>query len=115
MVSITNSMDMNLSKVWERVKDRRAWHARVHGFPKSQAQLRDETATTIHTTVYKMGFPGGSVATNTHAKQETWVQSLGQEDSLEKEMATHSSILARIILWTEESGKLQSVKSQSQT
>ena len=115
MVSITNSMDMNLSKVWERVKDRRAWHARVHGFPKSRARLRDETATTIHTTIYKMGFPGGSVATNTLAKQETWVQSLGQEDSLEKEMAIHSSILARIILWTEESGKLQSVKSQSQT
>ena len=50
--------------------------------------------------------------------QETRVQSLGQEDPLEKEMATHSSILAWKILWTEESGKLQSVKSvksQSQT
>ena len=39
------------------------------------------------------GFPGGSVVKSLPAKQETWVQSLGQEDSLEKEMATHSSIL----------------------
>jgi len=69
----------------------------------------------IHTTIYKMGFPGGSVAKNSLAKQEMWAQSLGQEDPLEKEMATHSSILAWKILWTEESGKLQSVKSQSQT
>jgi len=40
------------------------------------------------------------------AMRETWVQSLGQEDSLEKEMATHSSILAWKIPWTEESGRL---------
>ena len=39
--------------------------------------------------------------------QETWVQSLGQEDSPEKEMATHSSILAWRIPWTEEPGGLQ--------
>ena len=38
--------------------------------------------------------------------QETWVQSLGQEDPLEKEMATHSSILAWRIPWTEEPGRL---------
>ena len=43
------------------------------------------------------------------AMQETWVQSLGWEDSLEKEMATHSSILAWRIPWTEESGGLQSM------
>ena len=42
------------------------------------------------------------------AMQETWVQSLGQEDLLEKEMATHSSILAWKILLTEETGGLQS-------
>ena len=40
------------------------------------------------------GFPGGSVVQNLPAMQETWVQSLGQEDLLEKEMATRSSILA---------------------
>ena len=43
---------------------------------------------------------------------ETWVQSLGREDPLEKEMATHSSILAWRILWTEEPGGLQSTGSQ---
>ena len=42
---------------------------------------------------------------NLHAMQETWVQSLGQED-LEKEMATHSSILSWRIPWTEEPGEL---------
>ena len=46
------------------------------------------------------------------AMQEIWVQSLGQEDTLEKEMATHSSILAWRISWTEESGWLQSTESQ---
>ena len=43
------------------------------------------------------------------AMQETWVQSLGREDPLEKEMATHSSILAWRIPWTEESGGLPSM------
>ena len=43
---------------------------------------------------------------------ETWVQSLGQEDLLEKEMATHSSILAWKIQWTEEPGRLQSMGLQ---
>ena len=44
--------------------------------------------------------------------QETWVQSLGQEDLLEKEMATHSSILAWKIPWTEEPDRLQFMGSQ---
>ena len=38
---ITDSMDMNLSKVWEMVKDREAWHAAVHGVTKSQTRLSD--------------------------------------------------------------------------
>ena len=46
------------------------------------------------------------------AVQETWVQSLGREDPLEKEMATHSRILAWRIPWTEEPGGLQSTGSQ---
>ena len=46
------------------------------------------------------------------AVQETWVQSLGREDPLEKEMATHSRILAWRIPWTEEPGGLQSMGSQ---
>ena len=49
---------------------------------------------------------------NLPALQETQVQSLGQEDPLEEEMATHSSILAWRIPWTEEPGGLQSMGSQ---
>ena len=44
--------------------------------------------------------------------QETQVQSLGREDPLEKEMATHSNILAWKIPWTEDPGRLQSIASQ---
>ena len=47
--------------------------------------------------------------------QDTWVQSLGREDPLEKEMAAHSSIPAWRILWTEEPGGLQSLGLQSWT
>ena len=46
------------------------------------------------------------------AMQETWVRFLGREDPLEKEMATHSSILAWRIPWTEEPDRLQSMGSQ---
>ena len=49
---------------------------------------------------------------NPAAMQETQVQSLGQEDSLEKEMATHSSILDWEIPWSEEPGELQYMGSQ---
>ena len=64
-----------------------------------------------------MGFPGGSVVRNPPAMQEpqeTGVRSLGQEDPLEEGMATHSSILAWRISWTEEPGRLQSMGSQRQ-
>ena len=49
---------------------------------------------------------------NLPAIQETWVQSLDQKDPLEKGMATHSSILAWRIPWTEEPGELQSIGLQ---
>ena len=65
--------------------------------------LKDEMQCTI-------GFPGGSVVKNTPAiqeTQETQVQSLGREDSLEEEMATHFSILSWKISWTEEPSTLQ--------
>ena len=58
-----------------------------------------------------MGFLDGSVVKNPLAMQETWVPSLGWEDALEKEMTTHSSILAWEIPWTEEPGGLQSMGS----
>ena len=49
---------------------------------------------------------------NLPAMQETWIRFLGQEDSLEKEMAIHSSILAWKIPWTEEPSRLQSTGLQ---
>ena len=52
---------------------------------------------------------------NLPTMQETWIQSLDWEDALEKEMATHSSILTWEIPWTEEPSGLQSMGSQSQT
>ena len=52
---------------------------------------------------------------NLPAKQEMQVHSLSWEDLLEEEIATHSSILAWEIPWTEEPGRLQSIGSQSQT
>ena len=61
------------------------------------------------------GFPGGASSkepTCQYRRQETWVQSLGEEDPLEEGMATHSSILAWRILWTEELSELQSTGSQ---
>ena len=63
------------------------------------------------------GFPGGSFPDGTMVKklptkQETQVRSLGQEDPLEKDMATHSNILAWRISRTEEPGRLQSMRLQ---
>ena len=62
-----------------------------------------------------IGIPSGSVVKNlpaTQELQETQVLSLGQEDPLEEGMATHSSILAWRIPWTEDPGRLQSMGSQ---
>jgi len=60
-----------------------------------------------------VSFPGGSSGKNTCLpKQETRVQSLGWEDPLEEGTATHSSILAWRVSWTEEPGRLQSMGSQ---
>ena len=59
-----------------------------------------------------MYFPGSSVVKNPPARQETQVQSLGQEDPLGKEMTTYSSMLSGEILWAEEPERLQSMGSQ---
>ena len=56
-----------------------------------------------------LGFPVVEMVKNLPAMQETWVQSLGWDDPLEKGMATHSSILAWRIPWEEERGRLQSM------
>ena len=63
---------------------------------------------TPHIAIF-MGFPGGSDGKEPPAMQEAPVQYLGQGDPLEKEMATHSSILALRIPWTEVPGRLQSM------
>ena len=59
----------------------------------------------------RIGFLGGPLVKNLPGTQETRLQSLGQEDPLEKEMATHSSILAWEIPWTEKPDRLQSMGS----
>ena len=59
--------------------------------------------------VFLLASLGAQSVKNPPAMQETWVSSLGWEDPLEKEMATHSSILAWRIPWTEEPGGLQSM------
>ena len=61
---------------------------------------------------YDLGLSIGSVVKKVPAKLETWVWFLVQEDSLEKEMATHHSILAWEIPWTEEPRGLQSMVLQ---
>ena len=69
----------------------------------------------IHTSrgpVAGEGLPVDSVVKNLPSGEETWVQFLGQDNALEKEMATHSSIFAWKISWTEEPGGLQSMGSQ---
>ena len=60
-------------------------------------------------------FPSGSMVKNLPAKEEMQVWSLGQQDPLEKEMATHSSSLAWKIPWTEKPGGLWTTVSHSQT
>ena len=82
-------------------------HAHLFYFPRDIAIYMVNGAS--------QGFPGGSVVKNLPAEQElqeTQIWSRGQEDPLEKGMATHSSILAWRISWTEDPGGLQSMWSQ---
>ena len=90
-----------------------------HVAPDSETALQEITTSELHVGMGKLpssneenSLPGGSVVKNLPAKQEMQVQSLGWEDALEKEMATHSSILAWRIPWTEECGGLESMGSQ---
>ena len=60
----------------------------------------------MHTAIHKIGFPGGSDGKASACNSGDPDRSLGWEDPLEKEMATHSSTLAWKIPWTEEPGRL---------
>ena len=101
--------------------NRGTWRATVHRVAKSRTRLSDlacthasqtsnkdflaATANFRETLLYR-GFSGGSDCKNLPAMRETWVQSLLWEDTLEREMATHCSIPAWRIPWTEEPGGL---------
>ena len=65
----------------------------------------------IHLLSFLLGFPGGLVSLPMQEMQEMQVQSLGREDPLEEDMATHPNVLTWEIPWTEEPGGLQSVGS----
>jgi len=87
------------------------------GYNPQGHKRSDTTEVTWHAHMHilYLGFPSGSVVKNPPAMQETWetwVQFLDQEDPLEEEMETYSSILAGKIAWTEEPGGLQSIGSQ---
>ena len=66
----------------------------------------------VHILLTQLGFPCGLEGKASPARQETWVQSPGWEDPLEKEMATHFSTLAWKMPWTEEAGRLLSMGLQ---
>jgi len=92
----------------ENLMDRGAWWTIVHG---SQG-VRHDSSDLAAAARIPLGFLGGWAVKNLPAIQEMQVLFLGGEDSLEKEMATHSNILAWEISWTEEPGRLQSMGLQ---
>ena len=104
---ITDSMDMSLGKLWSWWWTGRPSMLRFMG----SQRVRHDWVTELNWTMFKRGFPVAQKVKNLRAMWETWVWSLGQEDPLEKGMATHFSILAWRIPWTEETGGLWSGRS----
>ena len=90
----------------ENPRDGGAWWAAVYGVAESRTRLKQLSSSSSRECTMAQW------KKNPPAMQETRVQSLGQDDPLEKEMTTHSSILASKIPWTEEPGRLQSMGSQ---
>ena len=116
-----DSLDMDLSKLQEIEEDRKAQHTAVHGITSYRKWLNDCNARDLgsisrsgRSAGERLGYPlqcswaslVAQLVKNLPAMQETWVRSLGWEDPLEKGKATHSSILAWRIPWTEEPGGL---------
>ena len=77
-----------------------------------QGHKESDTTQQLNSNKPSLGLPRWLSGKESTCQAETWVQSLGWEDSLEKEMATHSSILAWKIPWTKEPGGLQSMELQ---
>ena len=105
-------MDVSLSKLWETVKDRKACMLQSMGLQRVRHKLvaeQQETPATMR------GFPGGSVVKNPPANTGDMGSIPVSGRYLEKEMATHSNILAWEIPWTEEPGGLQPTVTKSRT
>ena len=103
---ITDLIDMSWSILWELMMHKEAWCAEVNGCTKVQTWLWNWTELIkkgknlfVSSIFWHKRFPGGPVVKNLPARQETWVQSLGQKDYLEEEMPSQSSIVARRIPW----------------
>ena len=92
----------------ENPRDGGAWWAAFYGVAQSRTRLKWLSSSSSHADASLVA----QSVKKLPAMQKTWVWFLGQEDSLKEKMATHSSILAWRIPWTEKPGKLQSTGSQ---
>ena len=103
---IIDSMDMSLSKLWELMVDRKPGVLQSMGLQRVGLDWENELNWNN-----RWALPGGSVVKNPLTNAGDMGSILGQEDLLEKEMATHSSIVAWRSPWTEEPGRPQSMGS----